>query len=161
MSKLIPLTKGYSAIVDDEDYDRIVQHNWQIATGKTIGGVYAKRTVGRKGNRKTVLMHREVLQLQSPPPFVDHINYDGLDNRKSNLRLCTLSENSVHRRLKSNPSGFRGVTFYKRDKKWCAQIRFKNRCVNLGYFRTPQEAAIAYDTAALMLFGEFAVINGV
>jgi hypothetical protein len=93
-------------------------------------------------------------------PLVDHANGNGLDNRRSNLRLATGTQNNANRRLASNStSGFKGVNLYKRTGRWRAHIAIHRQQKHLGYFRTAEEAARAYDIAALALFGEFALIN--
>jgi hypothetical protein len=103
-------------------------------------------------------MHREVVDAK-PGDIVDHINHDRLDNRRSNLRICTHSQNCANGEgLRShNSAGYKGV--YAVRDKWRAQIRVNGRCHHLGYFVTKREAAIAYNEAAVRLFGPFASLN--
>jgi hypothetical protein len=90
----------------------------------------------------------------------DHINHNKLDNRKENLRICTEAENVHNTRIsRNNTSGYKGVTFHKRDKKWQTQIRSGQGKRYLGYFNTAEEAAKNYDEKAKEAFGEFARTN--
>lgn len=94
--------------------------------------------------------------------FVDHINGNPTDNRKENLRECTLSQNQGNRKLnENNTSGYKGVRWHKAAKKWQARINYKNAEIYLGLFKTAELAALAYNTEALKLFGEFAKLNKV
>lgn len=87
---------------------------------------------------------------------IDHINGDTMDNRMCNLRLATRTENQWNRgRQSNNTSGFKGVTFHKHSGKWHAVIEFYGRVISLGYYRTPEEASVAYETKARELTGEF------
>ena len=91
---------------------------------------------------------------------VDHIDGNGLNNRKSNLRVCTQAQNSLNSRPRRNSSSrYKGVSFYKRDKIWQAQIFYNFRTINIGRFDDEIEAALAYDRKAAELFGEFAYLN--
>lgn len=145
----IPLTKGRVAIIDACDYELIADFKW------CDDGGYARS--GSKGTR--VYMHRLLLGLSGSNPFVDHINGDGLDNRRCNLRTCSQLENIRNsRRNKRSSSGYKGVTSgYKGS--WYAKIRVGDRRIHLGTFRDKESAAAAYDTAALTFFGEFARLN--
>ncbi len=94
------------------------------------------------------------------PEVLDHINRDRVDNRTDNLREATASENSQNQSMyKNNKSGFKGVSWFKRDKKWVAQIKIDGKKKHLGYFDCKVEAAIAYNEAAIKHHGEFANIN--
>jgi hypothetical protein len=150
--KEIPITQGKFALVDDEDFEWLSKQNWYFDRG------YVARKTSRP-EHKTQYMHREIMH---PPDRmnIDHINHNGLDNQKSNLRICTRSENSHNQRLRfDNITGFKGITFHKRTKKWKAAITINRRGKTLGYFHTKEDAARAYDTAALQYFGEFALLN--
>jgi len=160
--KEIKLTKGQSALVDDEDYEELSKHNWYAHVSRH--SVYACRHVGDKVNGKghLVRMHRQIMG--DPVEFViDHINHNGLDNRKENLRICTLSQNSQNC-IKTKPTKYlyKGIRF--RGKKavarpYSAQLTCGNKNYYLGIYATIIEAARAYDAKAIELFGEFACLN--
>lgn len=153
MSKEIKLTKGYITIVDDEDFERVSKFKWQVSVTKTNN--YARRTVGSGKNKKTIRLHNYVLEIQDT---VDHINGDGLDNRKENLRVCRREENAKNRKLNcNNISGYKGVRL--EYGKWRAQIKVNGKRVHLGMFAEKMDAAKAYDEAALKYHGEFARLN--
>lgn len=148
MSAQIPLSKGRISIVDAGSYDFLMQWKWFLsATG------YAKRNCSRS---PISLMHRLIIGARSGQ-IVDHINGDPLDNRKSNLRLCSQGENVMNqRRRTNNTSGFKGVSFSKDRRKWVANIQSCGRFKFLGYYATPEDAHAAYVEAAKRLHGEFA-----
>ena len=91
---------------------------------------------------------------------VDHINGNPLDNRKSNLRICTNAENQRNKGVyKNNKSGYKGVHWFKRDKKWQAQIKHNNKSIHIGLYEDKEEAARAYDKKAKELHGNFKNLN--
>jgi len=149
----VPLTKGLEAIVDDADADRVLAFRWQARLYPSDRR-YASRGV-RDGKRIThVWMHRFILD--APPGLlVDHINGDGLDNRRANLRLCSKTENNRNRR--SARTGFKGVS--KVYRKYHAALKCGANRVFIGIYDTEIEAATAYDRAAKQWFGEFARLN--
>lgn len=150
--KCIELTKGYVAIVDDEDFERLAQWRWRYCEG------YAVRSM--PGNRRRVIwMHREING--TPDGFeTDHRNTNKLDNRRQNLRTATHSQNKCNQTKRGhNTSGFKGAFFHKNSGLWRGQITVKGKNHYLGYFKTPVEAAAAYDRAAIELHGEFAHLN--
>ena len=157
----IPLTRNLVALVDDEDFERLSQFTWYAKPSGKRGNYYAYRSVGCYENYRKIIMHREIL----PPPqgyFIDHINGNGLDNQKANLRVCTMSEN-MHNRVKNknNKSGYKGVCAVKglRDRQWITQIVVGGKKIRVGYYNDLLEAAHAYDEAAYKYFGEFANVN--
>ena len=156
--KTIPLTRGYTAIVDDDDYEELSQYNWQV-TGKNIK--YARRC-GRVSDgelqNKSIFMHRQIMKPQNDMA-VDHINFNGLDNRRSNLRVCTNQENTRHSRVQKKRH-YKGVSKLK-DGNWMAIIIVNGKSIYLGYFPTEEDAALAYNKKAIELFGEFACINDI
>lgn len=154
----IPLTRGYVALVDDEDYERVAAKKWGVTVKPQDTTPYAQNGVRVAGRMTSVAMHRFILD--APIELVvDHINGNGLDNRRANLRLCSRSENQWNRRKSSqNTSGFKGV-FHRGGTRWIARITAHGKTVHLGRFRDPTIAARAYDAAALRLHGEFARLN--
>jgi hypothetical protein len=153
-TKLIPLNQGKVTIVDAADYDFLMQWKWYCST---LG--YAVRMMEKAKPRKIVWMHRVIMQTPKGME-TDHINTDRLDNRRSNLRVCTLAENQRNKKKKQGLSSrYKGVSWIKRDCVWRAQIEKNNNNKHIGNFSTEIEAALAYDNAAKEHFGEFANIN--
>ena len=152
LSKLIPLTQGKFAIVDAEDYDWLSRYKWQAE--KDGNYFYARRRLGKS----RVRMHRQILE---PPSSMicDHKNHNGLDNRRSNLRVCTVAQNQQNRQGGYGSSRYKGVGWHKLTDKWQAYIRFDGKQIHLGLFNGQMEAALAYDRKAEQLFGEFACLN--
>ncbi len=156
MAKLIPLTRGFSAQVDDNDFECINKYKWHL-----LSSGYASRTSSKLTGRKEILMHRFVAETPSGME-TDHINGDKLDNRHSNLRISTHAQNAANRGKQSNnTSGHKGVTWYAKRSKWQAQITVGKKHKTIGYFKDPKDAARAYDEAARKYFGEFAGLNEV
>ena len=157
---IIPLTRGQRALVDEDDYDRLSSFKWMALKDPHGESRYcAGRTVTvAPWVKSLILMHREVLGVgPEEKRVVDHINGDPLDNRKSNLRLATLSQNCRNSvRPKNNTSGFKGVDFNKDSQLWRARIHTDEGRVHLGYFDAPEKAYAAYCEAAIKFHGEFA-----
>ena len=164
MSKFIPLTQGMTAAVDDIDAD-LMRFKWH--TKFNDRQYYASRDEFRisKGKIIKIRMHQIILQrmigrLLKPHEYVDHINGDGLDNRRENLRLATKSQNAMNARKRSdNSSGYKGVTYHKQKNRWTAEIRVNKERIYLGCFTTPEDAYSAYCEAAKKHFGEFARLD--
>lgn len=145
--KTIPLTQGKVAMVDDEDYPVVSRFAWQYA-----GNGYA--ITGSLGPK--IYLHRLVYGRKNGKTEIDHINGDRLDNRKQNLRLATRAENSYNLPKRAAVSSrYKGVSWCKSRKKWKATIQR----TALGRFITEEDAARAYDRAAVEKFGEFARLN--
>ncbi len=151
----IPLTKGYEAVIDAADVPLVGGFNWLALLGaRTVYVLRHKKTPA--GPNVKFYLHRVLLD--APPDMVvDHINGDGLDNRRANLRLATYAQNSRYsRRAASNTTGFKGVTYAVREKRWQAQIVVDGRAKYLGSFEHPELAHAVYCAAARFYFGEFA-----
>lgn len=147
--KYIKLSQNKVAKVDDSVFEKLNKFKWSAQKHRKT--YYALRV----SNGKPILMHREIIGANDGE-LVDHINGDGLDNTKSNLRICTNSEN-LHNREKSvnNTSGYKGVYFEKSRNKWKAQIMINYKLINIGRFNTKEEAAKAYDNYARIHIGKF------
>jgi hypothetical protein len=156
MSREIPLSGGLVTTVDDEDYDRVLAAGpWHADHHAHL--VYAARNVQRPdGSASTQRLHTFLMSAA----YVDHHDHNGLNNRRSNLRPASQSQNIANaRRRRDNTSGFRGVTFNRRARRWAAQITVDQKTRGLGYFSTAEEAARAYDVAAVDAWGDFARPN--
>lgn len=151
--KLIPLTLGKFAVVDDDDYERLCGYRW--LAHRSSRTFYASR----KYRNSTIHMHRRIMN--APKGMVcDHINHNGLDNRKSNLRICTARQNSYNQRPHTDcVSRYKGVHWLPEQKKWKSRVRKDGKTYDLGLFDSEITAAVAYDLKADELFGEFACLN--
>ena len=151
----VPLTRGYEAIIDAADVPAIRKYNWTAMPDKRT--VYAWRKSEREppGHSQTIYLHR-VIAKAPRGVHVDHADRDGLNNRRSNLRLCSNYENQHNtRKRKNNTSGFKGVYWDKDAKKWRSCILAYGKRHHLGRFNTPEEAHAAYCKASAELHGEF------
>jgi hypothetical protein len=147
------------SLVDDDDYDHLIKFNWFcVKMGRQI---YAQRNVSTKEalTIKTKSMHREIMKAR-PEDIIDHINGNGLDNRKQNLRFASKRLNGQNRdKPANNKSGYKGVSFRKTHKLWQATIVINGKQKHLIYSKNKKVAALAYDTAAILHFGAFAKTN--
>jgi hypothetical protein len=152
--KEIQITQGQVTLVDDEDYEYLNQWKWRTTYNKSSDTFYALRTSTDNKTHKTIYMHR--LLLDNPDCYVDHINHNTLDNRKENLRLASPSESARNRRImKSNSSGYKGVSWNKNARKWVSSIYVDRKCIHLGYFENIEDANIAYRNAAKKYHKDF------
>lgn len=150
--RYIPLTKGKFAIVDAADYERVAKYKW-YASG--MGGrLYA----ARRQDDKAIYLHR-FLTNAPKGMVVDHKDGNRLNDRQSNLRVCTQRQNIYNSPPRGKASRFKGVGWDKRHNKWVAGIRYYGRNIYLGLFQDEAEAARAYDRKAHELFGEYAYLN--
>ena len=160
--KLIPLTQGKFAMVDDDDFDFLNQWKWNAGLKKSTNTYYAsrnQRTVKKNARQETIRMHRVIMNA-GKGQIVDHRDGNTLNNQKNNLRFCTNGQNSANRRARENKlSRFLGVHYQKDNKNWLAQIRVNKKTTHLGCFKNEIDAAIAYNNAAILYHGEFARLN--
>ncbi len=149
----IPLTKGCVAIVDSADYPLLTQHRWAL----DANGRYAVARIGPRITRRHVRMHRYLLN-EPVGMTVDHVNGHGLDNRRANLRIATLSQNSMNRMrlMRTNLSGVNGIHWYPPYGKWRTRVTVNRKQIHLGYFATLEEAIAVRRAAELRYYGEFA-----
>jgi hypothetical protein len=129
------------ALVDDADYERVSGHQWHLCRRKEDGQMCARRVVNEAGVKRTVFLHRFVLDAPDGMQ-VDHINHNQLDDRRANLRLATPSQNSQNRRgaRADSSTGIRGVSWHKRDKRYYARVKVAGKNIHLGSFVDPAEA---------------------
>lgn len=159
----IQLSKGKVAVVDDTDFDWLNRWSWHFCER----GYAERKGLKSEGTlfQKNIKMHRQILNLLDKPQEVDHINHNPLDNRRSNLRGCSSSQNKANLRLrKDSSSGFKGIKYHKdcfRRKPWEVRIVVNGLRVSLGYFFTKEQAALAYNESAVKVYGEFACLNEV
>ena len=149
----ILLTKGQVAIVDEADFERLSQRKWCALHIKKSGVFYAASRI----DGKFVLMHRYLTEAPKGM-LVDHANRNTLDNRRSNLRVCSKGQNNANKGVLSK-HGFKGVYRQKPTERWGAHITIDGKHRDLGRYNSKAEAARAYDIAAIAAFGEFALTN--
>ncbi len=168
MSREIPLTNGLVTIVDDEDYDWLSQWPWfakrVVADGNVLWYAVGHMEIWTEMKR----MHRVIMGVSNPRIKVDHIEhgeFGGLDNRRSNLRIADMSQQGANTRKQTSRNGnplssqFKGVHWREDAQKWRAYINWRGKRTYLGYFVQESDAAKAYDVKAAELFGEFARLN--
>lgn len=158
----------FTVLIDDEDYDKIKDFKWYVGVNKKYRYyVGCGFNFGEKGKRKqkTIQLHRFIIDCPEGM-VVDHVNHNTLDNRKSNLRICSQSENCKNnQKSKINKSGFKGVKISIKKHKgkiysyWVAAIGYNYKNINLGSFKNKKDAAMAYNQAAIKYHGEFASLN--
>jgi hypothetical protein len=157
MIREIPVGKTAVGLIDLRDFDRVQQHPWHVLCAKDGTVKYARSSIKAPGSdrHRTVLLHRFILGIDGPE-IVDHINGDGLDNRRCNLRIATAQQNATNRSPKgsSKLNGVRRVGY-----RHLASIAPNGVEIYLGLYDTAQEAAAVYNAAALIAYGEFARLN--
>lgn len=160
--KKILISQKHVVLVDDIDYLMISKYKWTVKQ-KPNKRYYALRSSQKSDNlsiwqKTTISMHQQILNF--PKKQIDHINHNGLDNRRSNLRICDQTQNNANSRLPiTNTSGYRGICFCKQTRQFMAQINYHKHRIYLGRFNDPIDAAKAYDQKAIELFKEFASLN--
>jgi len=160
---IIPLSKTgkyagiYESIIDDCDKD-LAGYNWSV----TSNNKYARRGIRKNNKANNIYLHRIILERildkkLADGEYCDHIDGNGFNNRRCNLRVATYAQNNRNQRLAShNTSGYKGVSWAKRERKWRSSITVNNKMCHLGYFNNKEDAYKAYCEAAIEYFGEYA-----
>jgi hypothetical protein len=154
----ITLTKGFITLVDDTDFENLNAHKWfAVENPKHI---YAARKLFINKKHYIQYMHRQLLGILPYEKIsVDHISGNGLNNQRANIRISDNFKNMQNRRIQKHSSQYKGVSWFKRDKKWRAGIKHRGKNIYLGTFQDELSAAKAYNKRASALWGEFANLN--
>jgi hypothetical protein len=159
----VEITRGYTVTLDYDDIEWVSSFRWySLILKKGKSRIYAYRPTGDRNNRRFELMHRAIMMRHgwSGEGQVDHVDGNGLNNCKSNLRSCNSVENGRNRGPQTNnKSGYKGVSKHTQYERWVAQIKINGKQTYLGVFIDSRDAALVYDEAARQHFGEFAVLN--
>lgn len=142
----VPLTRGFVTFVDDADADLVLPYRWHVAlTERNVARPYAVRGIRTAdGTKRKSYMHRELMGLSCGDLLtVDHIDFDTLNNRRSNLRVVAMSVNAQHRQPMRGSSKYIGV--YYCDGRWRASIKVNRKAMHVGSYATEEEAALARD----------------
>lgn len=149
----ILLTQDLYSIIDLDDFEKVKLYKWFAHKNKN--SVYVETNMIKNGKYTTVKLHRFLMNC----PFdkiIDHIDGNGLNNCKSNLRICNHSQNNMNKRIPiTNTSGFKGVSYYKKTNNWTSQLMIKKKTLYFGRFIEPEEAYLVYLLACIFYFGEF------
>jgi hypothetical protein len=153
--EIYPLGREKYFIVDDADFETVMMHKWYLRPDGYVVRVEGSRRTGQR----TIRLHRVINQTPEGL-FTDHINGNRLDNRRRNLRSATKLQNNMNTsKKKTNTSGYLGVSWCHRTKKWRARIDMGGRNVTIGNFSTKEEAAYVFNQVAIQVRGEFARLN--
>jgi hypothetical protein len=146
----------FEVLIDDEDFDLFNKYAWYIKVCSHTN--YLVRSMTGKDHSKREYFHRKIMN--PGKNHIDHIDSNGLNNRKSNLRPCSRSKNMQNsKKPKNNKSGYKGVHWCKEHKSWRAKIMVDGKAIYIGSFKNKEDAALAYDVAAKKYHGEFANLN--
>ena len=160
MTKQISISRGMTATVDDSDFNSVKDYEWYAVPGYNTW--YAMRWEGIRPQRKHVFLHRFLMGVSDSHVLIDHKNGNGLDCTRGNMRTCTRMQNTCNSvKQKSSAAGYRGVYRDKNENFYSAQIEVNGNKIRLGYFKTKEDAARAYNDAAIKHHGEFAKLNEV
>ena len=157
--KRIKISQGKYALVDDSDYESLMKFKWYARKDHLRDVYYTNKSEKVDGTWKNIPMHRVIM---NPPNgmFVDHKDGDGLNNQRSNLRVCTASQNNQNsKKASGKTSQYKGVSWSAYHNRWRACIEIQYRQKYIGVFRTELEAAIIWNMTARKYFGEFALLN--
>ena len=154
----------HQLLYDDEDENFVQRRTWYVMKQPKSDRYYCLTNILIGEILRKRLFHRLLLNITNPQILIDHINHNGLDNRRENLRECNGTQNLGNQRLqKGRSSIYKGVSYKSRRSHlptpWRAQIKINRNDIYLGYFSSEKEAAITYNNAALEYFGEFAFLN--
>ena len=157
--KKILLTQGRFALVDDSDYSELSLYKWTYMENGRGGYAYRK---SKKGTRPSILMHRQIIGAQKNT-WVDHIDFDGLNNQRSNLRPVTPQQNAFHSKpqlvREGRSSKYKGVHWCNTRGWWITRIQISTKLVYLGHFDSERKAATAWDEAAAEYHRDYAWLN--
>lgn len=159
--RVIPLVGGqHFAIVDADDFEAVSKWSWHAKKKSTRLSIYAVRYFKENNRKRSEYMHQLILKAQ-PGYSIDHISRDGLDNRRSNLRIATVAQNNanVGKMRRATTSRFKGVSKERGARSFRAQINVNGRRTCIGHFAKDEDAAWAYDREARRVFGSFAYCN--
>jgi len=155
--KSIPLSKGYVAIVDDDDFETLNAFKWSAS--ETRGSVYAIRVAKVNGKLKRIYMHRQIMG-DPPGKLIDHRDRCGLHNWRTNLRVSSKSGNQHNRgATPGGTSKFKGVSWHVAGGKWQVHVQARGKRFYLGLFDSEKEAALAADAKIREIHGQFARLN--
>lgn len=164
-AKQLRLTKGYVATVDADDFESVSRTKWCALViyrkDGSVWNVYGQRRIRRADGKAGIqLLHRFIMEVDDPNIRIDHVNHDGLNCQRHNLRVCTQSQNLANSlKRRDNTSGIKGVYWNKQRSKWVAQIGINGVKKGLGYFPTKEAAGQAYAQAAQSAFGSFSLVG--
>lgn len=158
--KIVPISRGLEVMVDDVDYDAVMQNKWTACKSEKDKTWYATRSIKQSGKWKHISMHR-FLMGNPKGVKIDHGDGNGLNNQRGNLRKCTHAQNLMNMRC-HNKHGLKGVAFIKNlmpHRQWMSKISINGTLKTIGFFPSKIDAAIAYNIVAQKNFGEFAKLN--
>jgi hypothetical protein len=159
--ELIIISKKYGqkiVLFDEQDAHLVDAHTWHVRFDKSTGGFYVLTNIPKGKKQTSIVLHR--LLMEFPDNQVDHINRDGLDNRRDNLRMCTNAENGRNKgNFRNNKSGYKGVHYHIGIKRWVAYITVNYKRISGGCFDTAKDAATRYNELAIIHHGDFAKLN--
>lgn len=158
--KEIQLTRNKVTIIDDEDYLRVNSLKWYAQYALSTKSFYAARRGSKNEFGKRPILYLARYIMNCPVGYlVDHINRNTLDNRKENLRICTLRENIINSSAIIKTSKYKGVAYDKGINKWRVRCNYNGKQITIGYTKDEVEAAVLYDNNIKKYYGEFAVLN--